>query len=106
MHFRLAEPKKEVDTLVLDKTPGYEISSFGDLGTTNRNRTFNDVQDTKKGPLKSQSLLSSSVPPGIMDHRGHHMPAEVDVRGGALGDLCCQHAGGTNVRFCHEGTSR
>ena len=29
MHFRLAEPKKEVDTLVLDKTPGYEISSFG-----------------------------------------------------------------------------
>ena len=53
MHFRLAEPKKEVDTLVLDKTPGYEISCCGDLGTTNRNRTFLDVQDTKKGPLKS-----------------------------------------------------
>ena len=105
MHFRLAEPKKEVDTLVLDKTPGYEISSFGDLGTTNRNRTFKDVQDTKKGPLKSQLAV---VICAAWNHGPPWAPhaSRGRVCGGALGDLCCQHVGGTNVRFCHEGTSR
>ena len=78
MYIPRAEPKNEIDILALDKTPEYEILSFGNLGTTDMNKTFKDVQDTKKGPLKSQLLLSSSVPPGIMDNRGHHMPAQVE----------------------------
>ena len=83
MHIRRAQPKNEVDILTLDKTPKYKykISSFGDLGTTEKNRTFRDVQDTEKVHLKSQLLLSSSVPPGSMHNRGHYMPAKVlDVK--------------------------